>query len=229
MSITQRFVILSCAGALAVGTTACTTNPETGHSRISKTGIGAIAGAALGAGGGALIGGKRNRTETIVGAGIGALAGAAVGRYMDQQEQKLRQQTAGTGIEVERQGDEIKLNLPSGVTFDTESAALKPEFRTQLAQVASTLSQYEKTYVDVVGHTDSTGSDQHNQLLSERRAGSVADYLASQGVARARLATQGLGETQPVASNDTAEGRAQNRRVEIRLVPFTEKDQPQTS
>ena len=141
---------------------------------------------------------------------------------MDQQEKKLRQQTAGTGVEVIRDGDQLVLDMPSEVTFATGSANLDPAFRATLDKVASTLTQYEKTYVDVLGHTDSVGSDAYNQTLSEQRAGTVADYLGLKGVQRARLATKGFGESQPRASNTTEDGRASNRRVEIRLVPVTE-------
>lgn len=207
-------------GALPLA--ACTTNPETGKKSISKTAIGGIGGAVGGYLLGDLIGGKRDRTEKILGAGIGAVAGAGVGYYMDQQEKKLRQQTAGTGVEVTRDGDQLVLDMPSEVTFATGSANLDPAFRATLDNVASTLTQYEKTYVDVLGHTDSVGTDAFNQTLSEQRAGTVADYLSLKGVQRARLATKGYGESQPRASNTTEEGRAANRRVEIRLVPVTE-------
>jgi outer membrane protein OmpA-like peptidoglycan-associated protein len=207
-------------GALPLA--ACTTNPETGKKSISKTAIGGIGGAVGGYLLGDLIGGKRDRTEKILGAGIGAVAGAGVGYYMDQQEKKLRQQTAGTGVEVTRDGDQLVLDMPSEVTFATGSANLDPAFRATLDKVASTLTQYEKTYVDVLGHTDSVGTDAFNQTLSEQRAGTVADYLSLKGVQRARLATKGYGESQPRASNTTEEGRAANRRVEIRLVPVTE-------
>lgn len=200
---------------------ACTTNPETGEKQISKAAIGGIGGALGGYLLGDLIGGRRDRTEKIVGAGIGAVAGAGVGYYMDQQEKKLREQTAGTGVEVVRDGDQLVLDMPSEVTFAFGSVNLSPEFRTTLDKVGSTLTQYEKTYVDVLGHTDSVGSDAFNQTLSEQRASSVADYLAGRGVQRARLATKGYGESQPKASNTSEEGRAQNRRVEIRLVPVT--------
>ncbi|MGL5836990.1 MAG: OmpA family protein [Sphingorhabdus sp.] len=199
----------------------CTTNPETGNQRISRTAIGGIAGAVGGYLLGDLVGGRRDRTEKILGAGIGAIAGAGVGYYMDEQEKKLRQQTAGTGVGVTRDGDQLVLDMPSEVTFAFGSANLSPDFRSTLDKVGSTLTQYEKTYVDVLGHTDSVGSDAFNQTLSEQRAQTVADYLANRGVQRARLATKGYGESQPRASNTDEAGRAQNRRVEIRLVPVT--------
>jgi outer membrane protein OmpA-like peptidoglycan-associated protein len=212
------------ATALMIATlplAACTTNPETGNKRISKTVIGGAAGALGGYLLGDLIGGRRDRTEKILGAGIGAVAGAGVGYYMDEQEKKLRRQTAGTGVGVTRDGDELVLDMPSEVTFATGSANLDPGFRATLDKVAQTLNEYEKTYVDVLGHTDSTGSDAFNQTLSEQRSSSVANYLSLKGVNSARLATKGYGESQPRASNTTEEGRAANRRVEIRLVPVT--------
>ena len=201
---------------------ACVTDPTTGKRTISKAAIGGIGGALGGYLLGDLIGGKRDRTEKIVGAGIGALAGAGAGYYMDEQEKKLRQQTAGTGVNVTREGDNLVLDMPSGVTFGVDSANIDAGFRNTLDQVASTLMQYEKTYVDVMGHTDSTGSDTYNQTLSERRASAVADYLSIRGVQSARLATRGYGESQPKASNLDAAGRSANRRVEIRLVPVTQ-------
>lgn len=201
---------------------ACVTDPETGNRTISKAAIGGIGGALGGYLLGDLIGGRRDRTEKIVGAGIGALAGVGVGYYMDEQERKLRQQTAGMGINVIRDGDNLVLDMPSEVTFGIDSANIDTGFRNTLDQVASTLVQYEKTYVDVLGHTDATGSDAYNQSLSERRASSVADYLSSRGVQSARLAARGYGESQPKASNLDAAGRSANRRVEIRLVPVTQ-------
>lgn len=202
---------------------ACVTDPETGNRTISKAAIGGIGGALGGYLLGDLIGGRHDRTEKIVGAGIGALAGVGVGYYMDEQERKLRQQTAGMGINVIRDGDNLVLDMPSEVTFGIDSANIDTGFRNTLDQVASTLVQYEKTYVDVLGHTDATGSDAYNQSLSERRASSVADYLSSRGVQSARLAARGYGESQPKASNLDAAGRSANRRVEIRLVPVTQR------
>lgn len=201
---------------------ACVTDPETGNRTISKAAIGGVGGALGGYLLGDLIGGRRDRTEKIVGAGIGALAGAGVGYYMDEQERKLREQTAGSGIGIIRDGDNLVLDMPSEVTFAVDSANIDPSFRNTLDQVANTLTQYEKTYVDVLGHTDSTGSDAYNQGLSERRASSVAGYLSSRGVQQARLATRGYGESQPKASNADEAGRSANRRVEIRLVPVTQ-------
>jgi outer membrane protein OmpA-like peptidoglycan-associated protein len=210
------------AAAALLATTACTTNPETGRRELSKAAIGALAGAALGTGTGALVGGEHKRTEMIVGAGIGAIAGGAVGGYMDRQEQALRARTAGTDVDVIRQGDEILLNMPAGVTFATNSYEIQPRFRHTLDQVAETLAQYNQTYLDVYGHTDSTGNDAINVPLSQNRAAAVADYLSSRGVQAARIGTQGFGSSRPVASNDTAEGRQANRRVEIKIVPVSD-------
>jgi outer membrane protein OmpA-like peptidoglycan-associated protein len=201
---------------------ACVADPTTGKRTISKAAIGGIGGVLGGYLLGDLIGGKRDRTEKIVGAGIGALAGAAAGYYMDEQEKKLRLQTAGTGVNVTREGDNLVLDMPSEVTFGVDSANIDAGFRNTLDQVASTLTQYEKTYVDVMGHTDSTGSDAYNQILSEGRASAVADYLSIRGVQSARLATRGYGESQPKASNLDPAGRSANRRVEIHLVPVTQ-------
>ena len=216
-SRTMTAVALSTA---LVTTSACTTNPETGNRRLSNTGLGAILGAAGGYLLGDIVGGRNSRTEQIIGAGIGAIAGGAVGRYMDQQEAELRRETAGTGVDVIRQGDDIILRMPSGITFDVDRYDVKPQFQSTLNEVANTLAQYQQTYIDIYGHTDSTGSDAYNQALSERRAQSVASYLSSRGVAPARMATRGFGETQPIADNATEYGRAQNRRVEIKVVPF---------
>lgn len=219
--MTMRTKLMTAAIIAALPLAGCTTNPETGNKRISKAAIGGLGGALGGYLLGDLIGGRQDRTEKILGAGIGAVAGAGAGYYMDQQEKKLRTQTAGTGVGVTRDGDQLVLDMPSEVTFAVNSANLDPNFRSTLDKVASTLTEYNKTYVDVMGHTDSTGSDAYNQTLSEQRANSVASYLTSKGVIQARLAAKGYGESQPRASNTTEDGRASNRRVEIRLVPVT--------
>ncbi|MEO5973540.1 MAG: OmpA family protein [Sphingomicrobium sp.] len=211
------------AGAL-VATAACTTDPYTGQKRISRTAVGAVLGAGAGYLLGDVVGGRHDRAERIIGAGIGAVAGGAVGNYMDRQEAELRRQTAGTGVDVIRQGDDLLLRMPSGITFDVDRYDIKPQFQSTLNEVAGTLRQYNQTFVDVLGHTDSTGSDAYNQALSERRARSVANYLSSHGVAAARVATQGYGETMPIADNASEAGRAVNRRVEIKIVPLREGD-----
>ena len=203
---------------------ACVTDPVTGQKSVSKAAIGGVLGAGLGYLAGDLIGGKGDRTEKIVGVGVGAVAGAGIGYYMDQQEKKLREQTAGTGVDVIRDGDRLILDMPSSVTFGVDSYAITPTFMSTLDQVAATLNQYESTYIDVYGHTDSTGADAYNQSLSERRAQAVANYLSSRGVKPERMATRGYGESQPKATNTTEAGRSENRRVEILLVPVTQSD-----
>lgn len=218
--------LLSAASAIIalLATSGCVTDPVTGQQRVSKAAIGGAAGVVGGYFLGDIVGGRRDRTEKILGAGIGGIAGAAIGTYMDKQEQELRRKTAGTDIEVTRDGDNLILNMPSGITFATDSSSIQPQFRRTLDDVAATLASYEKTYVDVYGHTDSDGSDAYNQALSERRARAVADYLSSHGIASARLATQGFGESQPIADNSTPAGKAENRRVEIKVVPIPETE-----
>ena len=224
MNIMKMTVLVAATSAMALATAGCVTDPNTGERRVSRAaiggGIGALGGYLLGD----LVGGRRDRTEKIVGAGIGAVAGAGVGAYMDRQEQRLRQQTAGSGIEVERQGDQLVLNMPGDVTFDLNSATVQPQFQNTLNQVASTLRDYPSTYIDVYGHTDSSGTDAYNQSLSQRRAVSVQNYLASQGVQTARMATQGFGESQLKCQETDEAGRRCNRRVEIRISPVTQDD-----
>ena len=222
MFISKRISGVALASAL-LATTACVTNPETGEREFQgRTAIGAGLGAVAGYLAGDLIGGRRDRTERIVGAGIGAIAGGAVGQYMDRQERELRQRTAGTGVVVERQGDELLLSMPAGITFPINSYQIQPQFYGTLNQVAQTLAEYPSTLIDVYGHTDPPGGDRINIPLSQNRAQSVASYLSRQGVNPARIATQGFGSSQPVDDNGTEAGRAQNRRVEIRVVPATD-------
>jgi outer membrane protein OmpA-like peptidoglycan-associated protein len=187
----------------------------------NRTRTGALIGAGIGAVAGLLSGGDatERRQRALVGAGIGGLAGGGIGAYQDRQEAELRRQTAGTGIDVSRDGDVIKLNLPDGVTFDFNKAELKPQFYPALNNVAATLREYNQTIVEVTGHTDSIGSDAVNQRLSEQRASSVGNYLIGQGLMRERFEIVGMGKRYPIASNDTESGRALNRRVEIRVVP----------
>lgn len=225
----SRMIMTAMALAALVTTSACVTNPETGERHISKAAIGGVGGAVGGYLLGDLLGGKRDRTEKIVGAGIGAVAGAGIGAYMDAQEKKLREKTAGTGVDVVREGDNLLVRMPSGITFATDSAAVQPQFQPTLNEVASVLAEYPKTYLDIYGHTDSTGSEAYNQGLSERRAQAVATYLAGHGVQTARLATKGFGEMQPIATNETEAGRQTNRRVEIKIAPVTEGDVAATS
>jgi outer membrane protein OmpA-like peptidoglycan-associated protein len=166
--------------------------------------------------------GGNDRRNAIIGAGIGAIAGAATGGYMDAQERKLREQLGSSGVGVTRTAqNEILLNMPADVTFDFNRADVKQEFRDSLYQLAQTLREYEATTIDVVGHADSVGDDAYNQSLSERRAASVAQVLTQSGVQPVRIVTAGYGESRPVASNETPDGRARNRRVEIRLQTVT--------
>jgi outer membrane protein OmpA-like peptidoglycan-associated protein len=200
---------------------ACTTiNPYTQETQTSK----AVKGAGIGAAAGAAIGllTKGDKLENaLIGAGVGALAGGGVGYYMDVQEAKLRQKMAATGVTVTRNGDNITLNMPGNITFALNSADLNAQFFTVLDGVAMVLKEYDKTVIEVAGHTDSSGSDQYNLQLSERRARSVAQYLISQGVKPERIITVGAGKAYPIASNDTEAGRAANRRVELTIVPVT--------
>ncbi len=210
---------IAIATALALGLAGCqTTDPYTGEQKINKTTIGAGVGAAGGAIIGAIAG---NRRGALIGAGVGALAGGAVGYYMDQQEAKLRAQLQGTGVSVTRSGNNIILNMPGNVTFKTDSSDVSSSFYSVLDSVALVINEFEKTYVDVVGYTDSTGAAEYNQRLSERRAESVAAYLRTRQVLASRLLVRGMGKSSPIAPNDTPEGRSLNRRVEIILAPLT--------
>jgi outer membrane protein OmpA-like peptidoglycan-associated protein len=212
------------AGFAALSLSACTSvNPYTGDAQLSNTAGGTL----IGAGGGAVVGGiigaatgNDPRVGALIGAGIGGLTGAAVGSYMDQQEAELRAQLQGTGVSVTREGNQIILNMPSNITFDTDSARVKPQFSETLISVGLVLKKFDKTLVDVYGYTDSTGSDAYNQTLSQDRAVSVATALANQGVRQQRFYITGRGEEDPIASNSTEAGRAQNRRVEILLSPI---------
>ena len=188
---------------------------------MSKTQKGALIGALTGVAAGLLSGSDatERRQRALVGAGVGALAGGAIGNYQDRQERALRERMAGTGVGVVRQGDNITLNMPGNITFAFDSSNLQPQFLPVLDNVAGTLSEYNQTIVEVAGHTDSIGSDAVNQRLSEQRAASVGNYLMSKGLVRDRFILTGAGKTRPIASNDTDAGRAQNRRVEITLVP----------
>jgi outer membrane protein OmpA-like peptidoglycan-associated protein len=206
------------ASALVIG--GCQTlDPYTGEQKTSNATKGAAIGAATGAAGAAIISGKRK--NVLLAAGLGALAGGGVGYYMDRQEAALRERLAATGVSVSRYDDQIVLNMPGNVTFATNSADVTSNFYPVLDSVAVVLNEFDKTYVDVVGHTDSTGRADYNQALSERRAGSVATYLENREVVPARLLVSGYGPDRPVADNTTPQGRAQNRRVEIVLTPLT--------
>jgi outer membrane protein OmpA-like peptidoglycan-associated protein len=220
----RRFATISIAAILGLSlVSACTTqNAYTGQSQMSNTSKGALIGAGAGAALGLLVDSSDRAKGALIGAGVGALAGTGVGYYMDQQDAQLRKELVGTGVQVTRQGNNITLIMPGNVTFDTNSSMLKSSFYPVLDSVTKVVKQYQKTILLVAGYTDSTGSASYNQLLSQQRAQSVANYIEAQGVNPKRLVVQGFGESHPIASNDTAEGRAQNRRVELTLEPLTQ-------
>lgn len=213
----SKFLIAALAAVFVSG---CTTDPYTGQSKVSNLAGGAALGALGGAALGTLAGGD-DRKNALIGAGVGALAGGAIGGYMDQQESQLRAQLQGSGVSVTRMGDKIILNMPSNITFDSDQSSLKPQFFDTLNSVALVLQKFNRSLVDVAGHTDSTGSDSHNLTLSQQRAQSVTSYLVSQGNDSRRFYTQGFGESRPVADNGSDAGRAANRRVEIQISPLS--------
>jgi outer membrane protein OmpA-like peptidoglycan-associated protein len=220
-SILVRSTLLVVAAAFtAAGCT--TTDAYTGDKKVNNTtkgaGIGALAGAVLGAATGD--NSKERRERALIGAGVGALTGAGVGVYMDRQEAKLRAQLQGTGVSVTRSGDDLILNMPGNITFKTASSDLNPNFFSVLDSVSLVVKEFDKTTIDVEGHTDSDGTDSYNQQLSLERANSVGTYLQSHGVNGQRIVTFGAGEARPIASNDNAAGKQQNRRVELKLQPI---------
>lgn len=202
----------------------CATSGDGTQGGWNNKAKGAAIGAAVGVVTGLLTGddATERRQHAMVGAGIGALAGTAVGAYMDAQQNKLTKKLEGTGVTVVREGDDLVLTMPSNITFDTNSAAVKSEFHGVIGAVAEVLAEYDKTYIDIAGHTDSQGSENYNQSLSEQRALSVGNLLVSRGVANVRVVAFGHGETQPVADNSSASGRAQNRRVDLKLAPIVQ-------
>lgn len=213
---------LSVASLMALQ--ACTTvDPYTREDKTSK----ATQGAAIGAAVGAILGvatsdRKKDRMErALAGAGIGAIAGGGVGYYMDTQEAKLRQQLENTGVSVTRDGENIILNMPSNITFEVDRSDLRPDFIEVLNSVALVLKEYKSTIIEVAGHTDSTGSESYNQLLSQQRAQAVTNVLIRDGVQPVRIDTVGYGESRPIAPNNTPQGRQQNRRVELTLLPYS--------
>lgn len=214
-------IILAATTALA----ACTTDPYTGQRKVANTTIGAGTGAAIGALGGLIVGKTTNantRNSVLIGAGIGALTGGGIGLYMDRQEAKLREELRNSGVSVTRNGDTIILNMPSNITFASGDSNIKPEFFRVLNSVALVLKEFNRSIVNVFGHTDSDGSDSFNQQLSERRGTTVAQYLVNQGNDVRRFYVVGFGEERPIATNATPEGKAQNRRVEIQIAPLTQ-------
>jgi outer membrane protein OmpA-like peptidoglycan-associated protein len=200
-----------------------TLDAYSGESETSKATRGALIGAAAGAGVGLVSGDDavERRQRALIGAGVGALAGGSIGYYMDKQEAKLRAELEGTGVSITRIGDNITLNMPGNVTFATDSSDMRPAFFEVLNSVGKVLKEFDQTVVEVAGHTDSTGTEEYNQGLSERRAGSVSQYLQARGIDNQRMITVGMGELWPVAKNDSTSGRQANRRVEITMVPVT--------
>ena len=190
--------------------------PPSSNKTATYGGLGALAGAAAGA----LINHDNRGKGALIGAAIGGASGAGYGYYADKQEAELRQSMQGTGVEVQRQGDQIKLIMPGNITFATDSSEIVSTFYAPLNNLASSFKQFNQNSIEIVGFTDSTGSRQYNMDLSQRRAQSVATYLTAQGVDGSRLSTRGAGPDQPIASNATADGRAQNRRVEVNLRPL---------
>ncbi len=218
MKHTKSLIAISLFAFIAGG---CATSPDDPNANAKqKAMIGAAVGTAIGlATGDSAV---ERRQQAMVGAALGAAAGGGIGHYQDKQEAKLRQQLQGTGVDVVRQGDNIMLDMPSGITFAFNSSDVNSQFYSVLDKVATTLNEYNQTTINVAGHTDSVGSDSYNQKLSEQRASSVARYLQSRGVTNQRLQTYGYGESRPVDTNNTEAGRANNRRVEITLVPVTQ-------
>jgi len=223
----KRLFIMITIASLSVLSACQTYDPYTGEQKTSN----AAKGAGIGAGVGAVLAYLTNRKESskkrqkrmLQAAGIGAIAGGGIGYYMDTQEAKLRKTLRDTGVSVERDGDNINLVMPGNITFVTAGHDLNAEFYAVLDSVILVLQEFDKTVIVVSGHTDSKGSVDYNQALSERRADSVAEYLLDQGVVVARLETIGFGEANPIADNATAEGRSLNRRVELSLLPITEE------
>lgn len=212
---------LIAATALMAMLAGCTTNPYTGESQAGKAGVYGGIGAATGAVIGAATSSKKDRAKgALIGAAVGGAAGGGYGYYVDTQEAKLRQTLQGTGVQVQRNGDDLKLIMPGNITFASNSADISSSFYPTLNSLVLVFKEFNKNGVNIVGHTDSTGSQELNQSLSQRRAQSVANYLTANGVPGQRISAYGAGPSQPIASNATDAGRAQNRRVEINLRPL---------
>ncbi len=211
-------IVLGFAGIMTL--TACATDPsQYPGTEGNRTQEGAIAGAVLGGVVGAITG-EGNRGDDIVrGAVIGGVAGAVTGNIMDRQAAELRNDFGDDRIQVIRSGDDLIVRMPEAILFATDSAALNPQLRSDLFVLSESLNKYPQSIVTVTGHTDNTGSAGYNQDLSERRASSVASVLRTGGVSSSRIRVVGAGENRPIATNQTAEGRAQNRRVDITISP----------
>jgi outer membrane protein OmpA-like peptidoglycan-associated protein len=205
-----------------VGLGGCMTyDPYTGEEKTSSATKGSIIGALGGAAIGAATSSKSDRGKgALIGAAGGAAIGGGIGYYMDKQEAQLRRKLEGSGVRVVRNGDQIELIMPGNITFDLNQSSIKPSFTDTLESVGLVLKEFDKTIIQIEGHTDSSGSQSYNQLLSEQRAGSVRDFLLNQNIAPKRTRAVGYGERYPLASNDSAAGREQNRRVELTLVPM---------
>ncbi|MDF1819265.1 MAG: OmpA family protein [Immundisolibacteraceae bacterium] len=221
MSVTHNSIIALVMTSALIGGCS-TTNPYTQEKQTSKATKGAVAGAAAGILAGMIAGDSADdrRDKALIGAALGGATGGGIGYYMDVQEAKLRQQLQGTGVSVTRYGENIILNMPGNITFDSSRADINAGFYPVLDSVVLVLKEFNKTMINVTGHTDSTGSDQLNQILSEQRASSVAQYLMSRQVSAQRFVIRGASKNQPIADNSTESGRATNRRVEITLVPM---------
>ncbi len=214
----MKKLVLMC---LVVFAGACTIDPYTGEKKTSNTAKGATVGAVAGAVVGAATASDKDRKKgALTGAAAGAAIGGGVGYYMDVQEKKLRQELEGSGVRVKREGNDIHLIMPGNITFATNSFDIRSDFHPVLSSVAKVLAEFDKTVIKISGHTDSTGSSDYNQTLSEERASSVGAFLAQKGVTRGRLHAVGYGERYPIASNSSASGREQNRRVELKLEPI---------
>lgn len=208
-----------CTAAVIIGLAGCQTiDPYTGEQRTNQTGTGALIGTAAGALLGAAVDHDNRGKGALIGAAVGAAAGGGIGYYRDQQQKKLSQQLANSGVAVQQSGDNLKLIMPGNVTFQTNSAQIQPAFYGTLNQVAQSLNEFPNSSIRITGHTDNTGNDSINIPLSQNRAQSVAQYLSSQGVNYSRLQTAGMGSNYPIASNASAAGREQNRRVELEVI-----------
>lgn len=205
-------------GLIILGTTACSGTGTTLNNTQKGAILGGLAGAVIGKSTS-----NHDNKRVVIGGAVGAGVGAAIGAYMDKQEEALRQTVAGTGIEVNRQGDNIMLSMPDSITFDSARSDIKPQFYAVLNSLANTLVQYDQTTIQIAGHTDSRGSAEYNQKLSVQRANSVKNYLGQQRVAANRMIPIGYGESRPIADNASTIGQAQNRRVEITLVPIQQQ------